>query len=170
MDFGTAIATCFRKYVTIKGRASRSEYWWFALFGLLLQLCTTILDRALMGTEEGAGKPFTAIQGIVLFLPSLAVMVRRFHDINFSGWVPLGMAVFGILLAVAATAFDLGLNLLFFSLLTLLLIVYIYFLCTSGDRGDNRFGPDPLGHFAPATPQSGAQETSAPTEPPAPAN
>lgn len=77
MTFVVAIKTCFSKYATFKGRASRSEYWFFVLFCFLL----SILERVL-------GFP-PALQGLIslaIMLPSLAVACRRLHDFDRSGW------------------------------------------------------------------------------------
>src|SRR5689334_197445 len=75
MTFQDAIKTCFSKYADFKGRASRSEYWWFALFVSLVyvalfQINPTLTDLFLLAT----------------LLPSLAVGTRRLHDTNRSGW------------------------------------------------------------------------------------
>jgi uncharacterized membrane protein YhaH (DUF805 family) len=69
--FVEAIKVCLTKYVDGKGRASRSEYWYFALF-------TFILDVATGG--------FAAILTV---LPSITVSVRRLHDIGKSAWALL---------------------------------------------------------------------------------
>ena len=50
MTFQTAIRTCFSKYFTFSGRASRSEYWWFFLFLILPSLVATILDSVIFGS------------------------------------------------------------------------------------------------------------------------
>ena len=73
MDFGTSIKTCFSKYVDFSGKASRSEFWWFFLFCLILDLVLSCTG-------------FGAILSLVLLLPQLAVGARRLHDIGKSGW------------------------------------------------------------------------------------
>lgn len=70
VSFGEAIKTCFSKYATFSGRASRSEFWYFFLFSFILG-CIPIVNF---------------IAGLVLLLPSLAVAVRRLHDTGKSGW------------------------------------------------------------------------------------
>ncbi len=75
MNFGQAIATCLGKYATFSGRASRSEFWWFTLFQLLLGLATAML-----------GETVNALISLALLLPALAVGTRRLHDIGRSGW------------------------------------------------------------------------------------
>ncbi len=92
MSFADAVRTCFRKYATFSGRAGRPEFWWFALFGLLGNLLAGLVDAALfptVATPEGTGvpvQPVSAIFGLVVLLPSLAVGARRLHDIGRSGW------------------------------------------------------------------------------------
>lgn len=76
MGFVDAIKVCFSKYVGFEGRASRSEYWWWALFMLLLAVAL-----ALVAGETAANLVFLG-----LLLPSLAVGARRLHDIGKSGW------------------------------------------------------------------------------------
>ena len=81
VDFPEAVKTCFRKYFDFKGRASRSEYWYFILFiflgygaGFLLMLITPVLGWLL------------GIFFIAIIIPAIAVAARRLHDINKSGW------------------------------------------------------------------------------------
>ena len=81
MSFGEAISDGFSKYATFGGRSSRSAYWWWYLFTVLVTACTQAVDLAL-----GTLAAFTGIAALVLFLPSLAVLVRRFHDAGHSGW------------------------------------------------------------------------------------
>jgi uncharacterized membrane protein YhaH (DUF805 family) len=80
MNFDEAIRDGLSKYAKFKGRSSRSAYWWFVLFSLLVYIATEIVD-AVINTPA-----FTALAIIGLFLPSLAVLVRRLHDTDRSGW------------------------------------------------------------------------------------
>lgn len=75
MPFQEAIRTCLAKYATFTGRASRSEFWWFALFQVLAVLVASVIYRHL-GTLVMLG----------LLVPSIAVGARRLHDIGKSGW------------------------------------------------------------------------------------
>jgi len=75
MTFGESISTCFSKYATFNGRASRSEYWWFVLFTFLVSLATGMVSQTMSG-----------LFSLAVLLPSLAVGVRRLHDIDKSGW------------------------------------------------------------------------------------
>jgi uncharacterized membrane protein YhaH (DUF805 family) len=76
MTFTTAVRTCFRKYATFTGVASRSEYWWFFLFYFILDVALFLTGLVTL----------RALASLVLFLPSLAVGVRRMHDGGRSGW------------------------------------------------------------------------------------
>lgn len=75
MTFQESIRTCFAKYVDFSGRASRSEYWWFALFILVVSLLLSMISRPLSGL-------FT----LAVLLPSFAAAARRLHDTGRSGW------------------------------------------------------------------------------------
>ena len=75
MNFSDSIAACFGKYAQFDGRASRSEYWWFFLFNLLVSVF-------LRPTSAG----LYLIFALVVFIPSFSVLVRRLHDVNRSGW------------------------------------------------------------------------------------
>ncbi|MFC6282645.1 MULTISPECIES: DUF805 domain-containing protein [Polaromonas] len=75
MNFGQAISTCFSKYATFSGRASRSEFWWFMLFEVILLGVTSAISDILYG-----------IVALALVLPVLAVGARRLHDIGRTGW------------------------------------------------------------------------------------
>ena len=85
MDFGQAITTGFKKYVTFAGRASRSEYWFWVLFSLIGGIVTGTLDYAIF-SENDFANPLNSIFNLILFLPSLAVGIRRLHDIGRTGW------------------------------------------------------------------------------------
>jgi uncharacterized membrane protein YhaH (DUF805 family) len=103
---GAAVKRFFRKYAAFSGRASRSEYWWVALVlgvvGFVLQLLTGILGAAgatttSSGTIPGPGAAVGLILVLVFYLavliPSLALLVRRLHDANLSGWLALLVVV-----------------------------------------------------------------------------
>ena len=79
MSFTESVKTVlFQKYATFKGRASRSEYWWFTLFYALLGLISLISEI------------LNAVISLLIFIPTIAVMVRRIHDTNNSGLLLLG--------------------------------------------------------------------------------
>lgn len=80
MSFGQSISTCFSKYAHLKGRASRSEYWWFFLFNFLVSIVAGVLDQAI-GISV-----ISMLVSLALFLPGLGAAVRRCHDSDHSGW------------------------------------------------------------------------------------
>lgn len=82
MKFFKSISTCFSKYITFSGRASRSEFWWWTLFTFLMTgvFYIPLIYSANTNSEGYSFAP--GFMGIILFLPSLAVLVRRLHDIG----------------------------------------------------------------------------------------
>ena len=93
MSFSQAVKSGFANYANFTGRATRAEFWWFALFVLLAELIPYIgLFASLPSTGEDASGIyflFAALVGVIwlgLILPYLAVAVRRLHDTNRSGW------------------------------------------------------------------------------------
>jgi uncharacterized membrane protein YhaH (DUF805 family) len=117
MGFGQAIATCFRKYAVFSGRASRSEYWFFALFQTLLYIGLLVVDILAF---RGSVNVFSTLASLILFLPALAVSVRRMHDTDRSGWwilIPFVPIIGSIWLIVL--------------------------LCQRGTEGANRYGMGP---------------------------
>jgi uncharacterized membrane protein YhaH (DUF805 family) len=116
-----------RQYADFNGRARRTEYWMFALFNVIFSFAWMILFTlvfALTGTTDWklAAVPSLAslCYMLVMLLPGMAVAVRRLHDQGKSGWwllLPLIPVIGGIWLFVL--------------------------MVTEGQRGDNRYGPNP---------------------------
>lgn len=147
--FGEAISVCFGKFVTFSGRASRSEYWFFMLFNLLISFVAGFIDGAIFGMQEEIA-PISSLTSLVLFLPGLSVGVRRLHDTDRSGWwygwfflaLIAGGFLIGAMMAanpyamddMAAVAAILGLGAVIYG------IVLLVFMCQKGDPGPNRFG------------------------------
>jgi uncharacterized membrane protein YhaH (DUF805 family) len=75
MDIKTAVITCLTKYVDFDGRASRSEFWWFFLFQVVVTLVLSVM-LSFLGT----------IASLAMLLPGIGAAVRRLHDIGKSGW------------------------------------------------------------------------------------
>ncbi len=115
-----------RKYAVFEGRARRKEYWMFVLFNFLILVLLLFIEMTL----EMAGY-LRLLYGLAVFVPSIAVAVRRLHDIGRTGWWYL----IGLIPLVGV-------------------IVLIVFFATDGDRGPNRYGPDPKG--APEPPPLGS--------------
>lgn len=98
MNFGQAIRSAFSQYASFRGRATRSEYWFFWLFrvivgNVVLFPLTEALDLAIYIPisldETYAINIPNLLWNLAIFLPSLALSVRRLHDIDKSGWVIL---------------------------------------------------------------------------------
>lgn len=118
MGFQEAVGTCLQKYAVFEGRARRSEYWWFFLFNIIMQLVTGMIDALLFG-EDGFGL-VNGLYTLAVLLPGIAVGVRRLHDTDRSGWWLL-------ISFIPVVGF----------------IVLIIWFTRPGTRGANRFGPDP---------------------------
>jgi uncharacterized membrane protein YhaH (DUF805 family) len=114
MTFTQAVSSGLSRYFDFRTGSSRSEYWWWSVFSLLAGIVTSTLDL-LIGVAVLNG-----ITSLVLFMPGLAVAIRRLHDINRSGW--------WFLIA--------------FTIIGIVLLIYWYM--QPGTRGSNDFGADPL--------------------------
>lgn len=92
MTFTESITTCLtKKYATFTGRASRSEFWWFMLFGIVIGLVlrfTFPIDDTLLTSDNVPMTNYIAnvIVSLAFLLPNIGVMVRRLHDTGRSGW------------------------------------------------------------------------------------
>ena len=114
-----------QKYAVFSGRAQRSEYWYFFLFYFLLAVAAAILDGLVESFSQRAGMGFfSGILALGLLLPSLAVGVRRLHDIDRSGW----WLLIAVIPLVGA-------------------IVLLVFTVKDSQPGPNRFGPNPKDAF-----------------------
>ena len=76
-----------KKYAVFSGRARRKEYWYFCLFNLIIFIVLGIIDGVTgsLSPEAGAGL-LGSIYILAIFIPGIAVSVRRLHDTNRSGW------------------------------------------------------------------------------------
>lgn len=138
----------FSRYFDFSGRSPRAEYWYFTALTWFVTLVLLLGNMVL----ESTGYQFFAILdkvfAIVTFIPSLAVAVRRLHDINRSGWVLLkyGIAL-GILLVLLPASFFLGIfgaGILIVGLLVVG-VKFLILMITEGDRGPNLYGSNPYG-------------------------
>ena len=87
MQFGEAIKNGFQNYANFRGVASRSEFWYWTLFTVLVSLGTSIVDSAIgLALDMQAFTLVNTLGSLALLLPGLAVAVRRFHDAGFSAW------------------------------------------------------------------------------------
>jgi uncharacterized membrane protein YhaH (DUF805 family) len=98
-------------------RSKRSQYWWFTLWSVIVSIITGIIDVSLGMGDTG---PVGLLASLVLFLPSLAVAIRRLLDIGRTGWWIL---------------------LVFIPILGW--IVLLFFYCTKSQETPNKWGPEP---------------------------
>jgi len=113
MNFVEAITSGFKNYVNFAGRSARSEFWWWQLFFVLVSIVAGIIDALLFSGSQLS--PISSLAFLALVIPSIAVSVRRFHDLDKSGWW-----ILLLYLTWGAIAF------------------------WKGTVGPNRFGPDPF--------------------------
>ena len=132
MSFVESIQSAFKKYFVWKGRASRSEFWWFYLFILLGSIVTTLIDLIY-------GVPvLNTIFTLATFIPFLSVFIRRLHDTGHSGWW-----YWIVLLPIAIYSYE-GRN--HKVLMPIFGFMYaIKLLFTLSEEGENQFGSNPLG-------------------------
>lgn len=112
---------CLTKFAEFKGRAQRKEYWYFVLISIVIFVALNIVDHSIgtVVSKSGIGL-FSGFYSVVVFIPNIAVSIRRLHDTNRTGWWIL----------------------VNFIPLIGLLILLVFFVLDS-TPGDNRFGPNP---------------------------
>lgn len=143
MTFNTAVKTCFSKFLTFSGRASRPEYWYFFLFIVIWNVIAGIIDwqfftqvteteaNGVSSVTATSSQPVQSLVGLIVFLPHLAVAWRRMHDTGRSGLYALlpillmlgasAVLIFGIGIA---SSFDAGGSLdILFTRATLLVVI-----------------------------------------------
>ena len=109
-----------KHYADFSGRARRKEFWVFTLFSVATGFMAQVID-GILGTTSGQALGVLGILvPLALFLPGLAVTIRRLHDVGKSGW--------------------------FYLIFLIPLVGSIWLLvlfCTDGQRGFNAYGPNP---------------------------
>jgi uncharacterized membrane protein YhaH (DUF805 family) len=110
-----------KKYAVFSGRARRMEYWYFVLFNVIVAFVLALID-ALLGTTTGVSSfgLLSGLYSLAVLIPTLAVLVRRLHDIDRTGWWILIN-----LIPLVGT------------------IVLLVFALMPGTPGSNQYGPDP---------------------------
>jgi len=134
MGFLEAIKYNFQHYADFKGRAQRSQFWWWQLFMWIIYVILNFIDgatglRMVNVSDLGAGQAATfygggilaTVWGLATLLPSLGVAVRRLHDTGRSGW----WFLLNLLCCIGS-------------------IILIVWYIMPGTKGENRFGPEPL--------------------------
>jgi len=110
-----------KNYAVFSGRATRGEFWYFTLLNMIFTILLGILDVVTGSYLTGSGIWFlSGGYALALFLPSIAVSIRRLHDTDRSGWWVgiLMVPVIGI-------------------------IVFYIFMVQNSKPGENRYGPNP---------------------------
>ena len=110
-----------KQYADFGGRARRKEYWMFFLFNVIFSLLATLLDHTfgLRGEDLDSGT-ISIIYSLLVLIPGIAVAVRRLHDIGKSGWMLLVVLI---------------------PLIGFIWLIVLF--VTEGDRGINKYGPNP---------------------------
>jgi uncharacterized membrane protein YhaH (DUF805 family) len=108
----------WRKYAVFTGRSTRREYWAFSLIHFLISFLLVIVEAA----TESSGSVLLLIYQLIAFMPALAVLARRLHDVNYSGWFMLisFLPIIGI-------------------------IILLVLSLKAGDSEQNDYGPNPRG-------------------------
>lgn len=128
MGFIDAIKNVFSHYADFNGRARRSEYWYFTLFNIIVSSALSGIGRFLAYLlpltsefqQDIIAESLSVIWSIAILIPSIALVVRRLHDIGKSGWSYLV-----ILIPIVG----------FF--------IILVWVCTDSDRGMNEYGDSP---------------------------
>jgi len=111
------------KFAVLSGRARRTEFWMFTLISTIISLVLSALDSFFGNSPfsgPGSFSPISNLYSLAVFIPSIAVGVRRLQDTGRSGWWLLLM-----LIPVIGW------------------IALIFFFIQDSEEGDNRFGPNP---------------------------
>ena len=130
-------------YANFNGRARRKEYWMFILFNMIFAIIAAVADNILglaftvgegsYAVSMGYGWIYT-LYTLAIIIPSTAVMARRMHDIDKSGWMCL------ILFIPMVGA-----------------IWFLVLLCKDSNPGDNKYGPSPKASPAPTSEESSTE-------------
>lgn len=110
-----------KKYATFTGRARREEYWMFVLFNTSFAVAALIIDDYAGLTFAGLRYgPLYILYTLAIFIPSLAVSVRRLHDVGKSG------------------------AMIFIAFLPIVGAIWLFVLhVTDSEPGENKYGPNP---------------------------
>ena len=159
-----------KRYAEFSGRSRRMEYWMFQLFLFLVYAAIMVLmmvvgggalmaagDPGAVAAAGGAAMIIFALYGLfalAMFIPSLAVSVRRLHDTNRSGWwilAPIAgyvlVVIGGVMAAASPDNPGLGGIIGVIGLIAVigLGLTVLVFMFLEGTRGPNNYGPDPKG-------------------------
>jgi uncharacterized membrane protein YhaH (DUF805 family) len=112
--------TVLKKYAVFSGRARRKEYWMFVLFNIIFSVVADIIDRIAGLDITSNWGVLSTIYSLAMFIPGLAVAIRRLHDTNRTGW----WLLLGLIPIIGA-------------------IILLVFMASEGQSSDNQYGPNP---------------------------
>lgn len=138
-----------KKYAEFTGRSRRKEYWMYVLLLIVVSVVLGVVEGILGINQMIAGMygPLSLLFSLATLCPSIAVGIRRLHDINRSGWwlliayAPLALAMVAMLLGLVG----LGTAMALLGLAGIGALVLFVFSLLEGTRGPNQYGPDPKG-------------------------
>ncbi len=108
------------KYATFSGRARRKEYWMFLLINLVVTVVLALIDSLIGSASESGMGLLSSVYSIGVLIPSLALSVRRLHDIGRTGW----WVLISIIPVIGA-------------------VVLLVFMLLDSEPGSNRYGANP---------------------------
>jgi len=173
---------CFKQYADFSGRARRKEFWWFTLINFIIGMILVIgwiwpifsasFEASVNGMDAPGVEELTLtllkspflyiyiIYYLAILIPSIAVSVRRLHDIGKSGFwyfLPVGGSVLSMFASLASQS-----NTALYLVLTLIAlaisIVFLVWMFMDSNYGPNKYGLNPKGEGNPA------EETVTPAE------
>ena len=134
VTFPEAIQLFFKRYTDFQGRSRRSEFWWVFLLNIVVGLIGGFLLGLLGGYGTGDLNPIgMLIMGVLLIyvlaiiVPSIALFIRRLHDINQTGWIALGVYIVSVIPIIGLLGS----------------VAQIVIGVIPGTVGENKYGPDP---------------------------
>ena len=116
VGFIDAIKLAFKNYVNFNGRSRRSEYWWFVLFNIIIEIIIFILAKLITPNLIF----LLSIYSLIIFLPGLGLAIRRLHDIGKSGWY-----IFIAFIPIVG------------------IFILLYFFCLDSENQSNEYGESP---------------------------
>ena len=108
------------KYATFSGRARRKEYWMFLLINLVVSVALALIDSLIGSVSESGMGLLSSVYSIGVLITSLALCVRRLHDIGRTGW----WVLISIIPVIGA-------------------VVLLVFMLLDSEPGSNRYGANP---------------------------
>jgi uncharacterized membrane protein YhaH (DUF805 family) len=155
MSFDEAIRRCLANFANFEGRASRPEFWYFALAVTVAGLIVGVLDAAVIGYNL-----LSFLFNLAVTLPSLAVGARRLHDTGRSGWWQAPV-ILGIFAPITATAFGHQLGLIS----VVCTIPALAFCAMNGTSAPNQYGDPPNAGASAPTDSGNLSSSSSSTHP-----